>query len=311
MPAVNEALVLSTCNRTELYGAGPDEGALRAALGCALVGHSRLSAPELARVAYVERGAAAVRHLMRVAASLDSALLGESEIQGQVKHAQRLAALNGSLGPILESSCRAALAAGSRARRETGIASGAVSTASAAVELARNELEGLLGRRALVIGAGRMADGVAHALRGRGLKEITVASRTDAHARALATRVGGRPIRFPVRLEELAAADVVISATAAPGHVLACAALERAVAARGHGRLVVVDMAVPRDVDPAVNVLSAVTLKDVDDLSRAVDRNLALRRREARVAERIVDAELERVLARIFASDADSLPTAA
>jgi glutamyl-tRNA reductase len=292
-PAVAEAAVLSTCNRTEIFAVVGD-AAGEAALACALVAHSAISADELAAARYVQREERAARHLFRVAASLDSMVIGESEIQGQVRAARDLARREGTLGPLLEQAFAQALHTGRRVRAQTRVAAGAVSVSSVAVDLARAALGDLRGRRALLIGAGQAAEATARALLGQGLAEVVVANRTPATAGRLAQRFGGRAAGLEALVDEVADVDVVISSTDAAGTILDAESFGRALRRARRRPLVVIDIAVPRDVDPRVGALPGVRLHNIDDLRRVAEANLNGRRLEAVKAEAIVAAELAR-----------------
>ena len=284
---VGECVVLSTCNRTEIAVVA-DDPSLPAA---AVVAHSRISAFELARASYLLWDEAAVRHLFRVAASLDSMVVGESEIQGQVRAARELARDEGTLGPQLDRVFAGALRAGSRVRTQTRLAEGAVSVSSVAVELARTALGDLRGRRALLVGAGRAAEATARALLGQGVSELVVANRSWGTATRLALRFGGRAVGLERLARELQGADVVISSTDAPGTIIRADDV-------GPGSRVLIDIAVPRDIDPRAGELPGVRLHNIDDLERVVEANRNGRRREAARAEAIVECEVRRFAAR-------------
>jgi glutamyl-tRNA reductase len=293
-PAVGECAVLSTCNRTELLAVLADPAWGEAVLSQALVDHSRIARHELAEARYVHDDEVAARHLFRVAAGLDSMVLGESEVQGQVRAARELARAAGTLGPLLDLTFAHALRAGRRVRAQTLVGAGAVSVSSVAVDLARVALGDLRDRRALLVGAGRAAEAAARALLGQGLAEVVVANRTPATASALAARFGGRAAGLDALSDEIAAVDVVISSTDAARTIVDANSLARALE-RGRRRpLVLIDIAVPRDVDPRVGELPGVRLYDIDDLRRVADANLDGRRREAVRAEAIVAAEVRR-----------------
>ena len=292
-PLLRECAALSTCNRTELYAVADDPAGAEEALRRALLEHSRIDQPQLDCALYVHRDSSAARHVFRVASGLDSMVLGESEIQGQVRAALELASEEGTLGPILARMFRQALAAGRRVRRETRLSAGAVSVASVAVELAAGSRD-LRGRRALLIGAGDVAEGTAQALLGRGLSEVVVANRTVTTARAVAGRFGGRGVEFDRLQSELGAADVVISSTDAPHRILRREQVGEAMASRPGRPLVLIDIAVPRDIDEVTGELPDVTLYDIDDLERVVEDNLNGRRREAERAEHLVRSEVVR-----------------
>ena len=297
MPSVSAAAVLSTCNRTELYAIAAAPDAVEVLRG-ALAARGRLSAEAVAAAGFVNSGAPALEHLFRVAAGLDSMVVGEAEIQHQVRRAAALAADEGTLAPDLDEVFRHALAAGRRVRRQTDIGRGAVSTASVCVQLAHRALGDLRGRRALVLGAGSMASAAARALRRNGLGEIDVANRTPAAARRLADDLGGRGVGLAGLAAELARADLVVACTGAPAPVLRRREAARAVRVRRGRPLVCIDLAMPRDIEPAVASLDGVVLLDADDLRLTADANLADRALEARRGEAIVAAEVARCLER-------------
>jgi len=288
--AVSDCAVISTCNRTEIAAIAADPGVAAAALSRALVAHSRITAFELARASYRFCDEDAARHLCRVAASLDSMVVGESEVQGQVRAARELARDEGTLGPRLDRAFTCALRAGSRARTRTRLAEGAVSVSSVAVELARAALGDLHGSRALLVGAGRAAEATARALLGHGVSEIVVANRSSLTATRLAARFGGRAVGLDGLARELRDADVVISSTDAPGTVIDARQVTP-------GRRVLIDIAVPRDIDPRAGDLPGVRLHNIDDLDRVVQANLDGRRRAAVRAEAIVELEVRRFAA--------------
>jgi glutamyl-tRNA reductase len=293
-PAVGECAVLSTCNRTELLAVLADQAWGEAVLSQALVDHSRIARHELAEARYVHDDEVAARHLFRVAAGLDSMVLGESEVQGQVRAARELARAAGTLGPLLDLTFAHALRAGRRVRAQTLVGAGAVSVSSVAVDLARVAIGDLRDRRALLVGAGRAAEAAARALLGQGLSEVVVANRTPATAIRLAARFGGRAAGLDALADDMAAVDVVISSTDAAQTIVDANSLARALERRRQRPLVLIDIAVPRDVDPRVGELPGVRLYDIDDLRRVADANLDGRRREAVRAEAIVDAEVRR-----------------
>jgi len=297
MPAVSAAAVLSTCNRTELYAIAAAPGAIEA-LREALAARGRLDAEAVAAAGYAYSGPPALKHLFRVTAGLDSLVLGEPEIQHQVRHAVALAADAGTLRGALREAFRHALAGGRRVRRETGIGRGPVSTASVGVDLARRALGDLRGRHALVVGAGAMASSMARALARNDVAGVLVCNRTPAAARRLAAEVGGRAValgRLPAELER---ADLVVACTGAPEPVLRRREASRAVAARAGRPLVCLDLGMPRDIEPSVAGLAGVVVFDVDDLRLAADANRSGRALEARRAEALIAAEVARCLDR-------------
>jgi glutamyl-tRNA reductase len=243
---------------------------------------------------YSLRSGEAVRHLFRVTAGLDSMILGEAEIQGQVKRAYELALVEGGTGPILNRLFRGALAAGGRARDETGISEKNVSIPSVAVELARRTLGDLTERRVLVIGAGETAELLARALVSRGVATVFVANRHYDRAIGLAQRFDGNAVRFEELPEQLEQADIVVSATNSPHHIVERDDLEQVMAIREGRPLLLVDIAVPRDIEPACREIAGVSLHDIDDVQQIVAHNAGGREAEARRAERLIDAEQDR-----------------
>jgi glutamyl-tRNA reductase len=291
---VAEAAAISTCNRTELYlHAGDPVSAESLALGVLARG-AEIRPTELVPHLYSLRGGEAAEHLFRVTAGLESMIIGEAEIQGQVKRAYELALVEGVSGPVLNRLFRGALAAGKRARTETGISRRALSVPAVAVELAQRTFGELGQRRVLVIGAGETAELTAQALAERGVEAVIIANRHYDRALGLAARFGGRAVRFDELPAMLADADIVVSSTGSPHHVLDREDLEPAVAARGGRPLLLIDLAVPRDVDPACRELPGVSLADMDDLQGIVERNADGRQAEVGKAEKILRAELER-----------------
>jgi glutamyl-tRNA reductase len=268
-----EAVCLSTCNRTELYLVGLD-GA-----NCPL-------GPELDEVVYRLADEDAALHLFRVAAGLDSMVPGEAEILGQVRAAFEA----GAAGPILDRLFRQALHVGKKARTETAIAESPASVSSAAAALAQQVFGDLAGRRVLVIGAGKAAELAARSLASRGAAIACVASRSVEKAGSLADRFGARATDLSRLGDELAGADIVVSCTSAHDIVLT----REQVAARRRGPLFLIDIAVPRDLDPAINELDGCYLYDVDDLEAVVEETLVGRRREAARAETLAAEEAGR-----------------
>jgi glutamyl-tRNA reductase len=283
--AVAEAVALSTCNRTEVYVAAADPHLAEDAVADAIVRHSKMSPDELACARYVLREDRAAAQLFRVASSLDSMVVGESEIQGQVRNAWELGREEGSSGPVLNQLFRQALEVGKSVRTQTRIGSGSASVPAVALDLAADVLSDLPASRVLLIGAGRMAEATAMALIQHGVREVVVVNRTVGTARELAGRVGGRGVGFDMLADELAGADIVISSTDAPHAIVRERDLAPVMAARTDRPMVIVDISVPRDVDPAVAGIPGVALFDIDDLERVVEANLNGRRLEAERGE--------------------------
>lgn len=288
----SEATVISTCNRTEIYVFSQDPVTAESSVLSALAGQSEIRPTELVGHLYSLKGSEAARHLYRVTAGLDSMIIGESEIQGQVKRAHELALVEGASGPILNRLFRGALAAGGRARNETGISQAGVSMASVAVDQASRAIGERPDRRALVIGAGQTSELVAAALRGRGIESVFVANRHLNKARELAQRFEGEAAPLTELEEQIAEADLVFSATMSPHHLIDRELVEPIMEARQDQPLGLIDLAVPRDIDPEVREVPGITLTDVDEIQLIVNRNLGRREAEARRAEHVVSEEL-------------------
>jgi glutamyl-tRNA reductase len=293
-PEVQEAAAISTCNRTELYLVAPDGVAAESLALGVLAREAEIRPTELVGHLYSLRATDAAAHLFRVTAGLDSMIIGEAEIQGQVKRAYELALVEGATGPVLNRLFRGALAAGKRARSETGISQKGLSVPSVAVELAQRALGDLSKRLVLVIGAGETAELTARALAGRGVEPALIANRRYDRAIGLAQRFGGRAVRFEDLPGQMAEADIVVASTSSPHHVIEREELAQVMAAR-HGRpLLLIDLAVPRDIHPDCRDVEGVSLHDMDDLQTLVERNASGREAEARRAESVLRAELAR-----------------
>jgi glutamyl-tRNA reductase len=291
---VHEAVAISTCNRTEIYLVASDPVEAESAALSALSRQAGIPPTELLGSLYSPRGMDAARHLFGVAAGLESMIVGEAEIQGQVKRAYELALVEGATGPITNRLFRDALATGKRARNETAIGRSRVSVSSVAVELARGTIGELDSRRVLVIGAGENGELTAKALRERGVETVFVANRRYDRAIGLAQRFGGHAVRFDDLPGELEAADIVVSSTASPHQIVGREELELVMEERGGRPLLLIDIAVPRDIDPTVRELPGITLFDMDDLQREVARSLSSREAEVVHVRRIVEQEVER-----------------
>lgn len=290
---IEEAAILSTCNRVEVLvrvdGGDPPLEAIKRFLEQA----RQVSREQIDRHTYHLIGLDAVRHLFRVAAGLDSMILGEPQILGQVKQAYLAAKAHGSTGPVLEHLYQQGLSAAKRIRTETGVSRNAVSVASAAVNLARRIFGELEGRKALLIGSGKMSRLVVKHLMAHGVTEVWVTSRTYDHALALAESCGGSPVHWDEGLSRLSAVDIVVSCTGSPGIVLSREAVADALHRRRGEPLFLIDIAVPRDVDPEVNRIDNVYLYDIDGLQNVVDGNQQDRLRAAEVAQRMIEREVD------------------
>ena len=291
---LDEALLISTCNRVELYATSANP--IAASRVAKEVLASRLPAATRDDVLYQERGVDVVRHVFRVASSLDSLVVGEPQILGQVKEAFDAAKGAGTMGTLLGRCFTQAFATAKRVRSETGIAEGTVSVSSIACELAKKIFGNLEGRRTLLLGAGEMGESAARSLRQTGTN-LHVINRSEDRARTLAEACGGRAVPYERLSTELADADVVIASTASPKFILTPELMKSVVRTRRHRPLFIIDIAVPRDVDPRVGNMDNVFVYDVDDLQQVAEENLAVRAREAAQAERIVEEELDAFLA--------------
>ena len=292
--AVYEAVALFTCNRTELYLITADALEAENTTLTILSRQAGLRPTELLGSLYSLRGGEAVEHLFAVTGGLDSMIVGEAEIQGQVKRAYEMALVEGVSGPVSNRLFRDALAAGKRVRSETGIARSNVSVSTVAVQLAGEFLGELSERRVLVIGAGENAELTAQALRDRGVETLFVANRRYDRALGLAQRFGGRAVTFDDMPRELEAADIVVTSTGAPHQILGREELEFVAASRMGRPLVLIDLAVPRDIAPSVRDCPGIALYDMDDLQRAVARNMDAREAEAAEALVLVREEVAR-----------------
>jgi glutamyl-tRNA reductase len=286
-PGISEAVAVSTCNRTELYVVGEAPEPAVAAMLASRAGGG------LADALYTARNCEAARHLYRVVSGLDSMVVGEAEIQGQVKRAYERALAARTTGPMTNKLFRAALATGKRVRTETTISVGHASVASVAVESARALVGELVSRHVLIVGAGENAEQVARAFHFHGVTTMFVANRRRDRAIALAQRFGGSSGSFDALPEELVRADVVVSSTASPHAIIGPEELAAVMAERDGRPLLLVDLAVPRDIDPLCASVDGVTLLDMDALQAQVRGNLSVRREEAHRAEAIVEDEIQ------------------
>jgi glutamyl-tRNA reductase len=297
---VAEALILSTCNRTEVYWSGTASGS---ELSQWLERHHGNNL-DLAASLYVHQESRAIEHTFSVASGLDSMVLGEVQILGQLKDAYRIAQESGSTGPILNKLFQAAFSAAKRVRTETRIGANAVSLASATVSLARRVFADLSAHNALLIGAGDMNALTARHFMSAGIKRMVIANRTLSRAQSLAGELKAHAVPLTDLDQELAEADIVISCTASPEPLISRQAVEAAIRARRRRPIFMVDMAVPRDIDPAVAELEDVYLFSIDDLQQLVDENIQQRELAAGGARLLINEEVARFLADSRAQDA-------
>ncbi|MBQ9479731.1 MAG: glutamyl-tRNA reductase [Selenomonadaceae bacterium] len=295
-----EAVLLSTCNRTELYALVDAANVHKAAHE--LVDHDcpteRCVCVEQLKRAFFDcadeylytfYGVDCIRHLFEVAASLDSLVLGEGQILSQVKEAYSIAKELGATGTVLNTLFNRAIAVGKRVRTETRIAYNSVSVSYAAVELASKKLNGLVGRKALIFGAGKMAELTAQHLLSHGVKKILVANRHLERAEELALRIGGEAIPWEDAQRRAIDVDVIVTSTGAPHYVIKHRSMNRLMTWRNGRKIFVIDIAVPRDVEPEVGLIDGVTLYNIDDLEAVVDEHFKQRREEAEQARAIID----------------------
>jgi glutamyl-tRNA reductase len=294
-PGVQEGMVLSTCNRVEVLAACNNGASdLRSFMRTWAAADPREYEPHL----YEYFNEEAVSHLFRVACSLDSMVLGEPQILGQVKDAYAVARAAGAVHSQLDPLVTRAFAVAKRVRTETGIGTSAVSVASVAVELAKRIFGSLAGKHAFLIGVGKMGELAARHLIAEGVTTLYVSNRTHERAMELAQRFNGTPIRFEKLYDVADQADIVISSTGSPQAIFRREHAERFLVRRKHRPIFFIDLAVPRDVSPELNKLDGIFVYDIDDLQQVVAGHLEDRRREAQRAESIIAAEVERFLAR-------------
>ncbi|MDD3654601.1 MAG: glutamyl-tRNA reductase [Desulfotomaculaceae bacterium] len=291
-PAIQGCAVLSTCNRTEVYAATLEMDEGLSAVWNFLSRWANVDISEIKNFTYSHTLCDAVRHLFRVTSGLDSMLLGETEILGQVRTAYQVASADKVTNRVLNTLFQQAIEVGKRVRTETGIDRNAVSVSYAAVELAKRHLGDLNNCQVLLIGAGKMSRLTAQYLAANGVPSIIISNRSFERARAMACEMGGKAIQFNELPQCLESADIVLSCTAAPHVVVKVADVERAMVKRHDRPVLMIDLAVPRDIETTAGGLTGVTLYDIDDLAAVVDHNLARRKQAALEAEVIIEEEL-------------------
>lgn len=291
-PAIRGCAVLSTCNRTEVYAATLEIDEGLSAVWDFLSRWAQVDISEIKNFTYSHTLCDAVRHLFRVASGLDSMLLGETEILGQVRSAYQEARAGEATNRVLNTLFQQAIVVGKRVRTETGIDQSAVSVSYAAVELAKRHLGDLNNCQVLLIGAGKMSELSAQYLVAHGVSSIIISNRSFERAKVMAGQMGGRAVKFNELPQSLETADIVLSCTAAPHVVVKAADLERAMVKRRGRPVLIIDLAVPRDIETAAGELAGVILYDIDDLGTVVDQNLAARKQAALAAEGIIEEEL-------------------
>lgn len=299
-----EAVLLSTCNRTEIYAVGENPTDTLTLLVESLAELGRVSERSLLLPhLYRREGVAAVEHLFKVACGLDSMVIGETQILGQVRDAYRSAVEAGSVDKVMHQIFEQAIAVGKRAQTETRIGQNAVSVSYAAVELAKKVFQSMSGIRAMALGAGETAKLTVKHLQATGVKEIIIANRTLERAERLAREINGLAIQMDQVVGYLQQVDVVISSTGAPGYVLTRPQMVEVLRQRRGRPIFLFDIAVPRDIDPAIASLDGVFLYDIDDLQAVISANLQEREQEAKLACRIIEEEMERFRAWLAAQE--------
>jgi glutamyl-tRNA reductase len=286
---IKEAMILSTCNRVEVVAESSDDRLIREFLS----EYHHIPAENLSKHLYSFKNVEAIRHVFRVASSLDSMMVGEPQILGQVKEAYRIASDAGTIGMHLNALMNRAFAVAKKVRSETGISQSAVSVSYAAVELARKIFGDLTGKTVMIIGASKMGELTARHLKRAGVSSVLVTNRTFERAVELAQIFEGAAVPFEHFKDHIDRADIVISSTGAPHFVINRAMAEQIIHRRKNRPMFFIDIAVPRDVDPAVNELDNAFLYDIDDLQQVIDSNLKDRLKEAQRAEEIVDSEVQ------------------
>lgn len=288
----DEFIFLSTCNRVEIIATTKDAGKTFASIKDIWSSRASLSVKDIDLNTYIYEREDAISHLFRVAASLDSMVVGEPQILGQLKDAFEKSCQAKTVGPILYRLLNKTFSVAKLIRTETGIASSAVSISFAAVELARKIFGDLNGKKALLIGAGEMAELASRHLINNGIEKLIVANRTLCRAVELAKTLNGKAISLDELNDALCEVDIVISSTGAPGFILTADQIKKIMRPRKHKLLFLIDIAVPRDIDPDINKIENVYLYDIDNLKDVVEDNISKREHEAKKAERIVQTEV-------------------
>jgi glutamyl-tRNA reductase len=298
-PGVTEAVILSTCNRVEITITTEDGVDPQATIDTFLADHKAISPDSLAAHVYRHEGREAIHHLFRVAASLDSMVVGEPQILGQLKVAYTAAKETGAVCGWMDSLLTRAFNVAKRVRSETGIGQMAVSVSYAAVELARKIFGSLNGRTVMIVGAGKMSELAARHLRRSGATHVFVTNRTYERAVEMAKLFQGTPVEYSRFVSMLPEVDILIASSGATEYILRKEDMHRVIAARRNKPAFLIDIAVPRNIDPGVNDLDNVFLYDIDDLQEVVNANLRERMKEADRAEELVSEEVERMMARL------------
>jgi glutamyl-tRNA reductase len=298
-----EALILSTCNRVEVTATLDDDVSADALIDPVVAGRGGVTLDSIRPHLYTYESEAVIRHLFRVAASLDSMIVGEPQILGQLKQAYAQAREHGAIGTYLDTVLTRAFTVAKRIRTETEIGQSAVSVSYAAVELAREIFGSLQKKKVLIVGAGKMSEGAARHLLRAGVEGIFITNRTPERARELSELFRGVILPYDTFATSLSEMDIVITSSGATGYVIQPEMIRRAIEARKNQPMFLIDIAVPRNIDPAVNSMEHAFLYDMDDLQRLADRNMRTRREVAEQAESIVAEEVARLQGKLRARD--------
>ncbi|MBS1113237.1 MAG: hemA [Nitrospirae bacterium] len=307
LPGIQEAMILSTCNRVELYANIQDTQQASDSVKAFLSAFHNINRSSLDRSLYIYDDSEAAKHVFRVAASLDSMVIGEPQILGQLKDAFELALSKKTTGILLNKLMKKAISVAKRVRTETKIAENAVSISFAAVELAKKIFTDLSRRVFMLLGAGEMAELAAKHLIGNGVREVLVSNRTFDRACDLAKEFKGRPVKFEDFILEMVRTDIMICSTGAPHYILTKNQMQKVMKERKQRQVFIIDISVPRNIDPEINDLENVYLYNVDDLQGVVNSNMFERQKEAEKAEKIIAEELETFLR--WQASLDSVPT--
>jgi glutamyl-tRNA reductase len=307
LPEVKEVAVLSTCNRVELYACVSNAAAASDRIKNFLADFHGILRADFEKALFVHSDEEAVKHVFRVASSLDSMVLGEPQILGQIKDAFDFALGKKTTGVLLNKLMKKAISTAKRVRTETRIAENAVSISFAAVELAKKIFTNLSDKSFMLLGAGEMAELAARHLVNNGVRDVMVVNRTYERGCELAGEFDGKAVRFENFLQELVHADIIICSTGAPSYILLKDQMLKVMKDRKHRPVFIIDISVPRNIDPEINRIDDVYLYSVDDLQEVVDTNIKGRKMEAEKAERIIEEEVERF--RRWMSSLDSVPT--
>jgi len=304
---IEEVALLSTCNRVEIYACVSHVRDAVENIKNFLASFHDITKEDFEKSLYTLTGTDAVRHVLRVASSLDSMVVGEPQILGQLKDVFDFALNKKTTGMLLNRLMKKAISTAKRVRTETKIAENAVSISFAAVELARKIFADLSGKSFMLLGAGEMAELAARHLFNNGVKEVTVVNRTYERGCELASEFNGRAVRFEDFLHELAQMDIIICSTCAPSYILVKEQMNNVMKERKHRPVFIIDISVPRNIDPEINKIANAYLYDVDDLKEVIDFNILERKREAEKAQHIIDEEVDKFIR--WMSSLDSVPT--